>query len=276
MTGGTRRWARLTWRWGLRAFGLAYMGFLVGLPAGSVIWRALSPGVGSAWRAVTTPAGVHAFELTIEVALVAVVCNTVFGIGMALLLARHRFPGATVVEALIDLPLSLSPVVVGLALVLFYSSREGWLGPWLTAHGITVIFAFPGIVLASAFVSLPYVVREVLPVLQELGDEQEQAAATLGAGPFAIFWRITLPAIRWGVAYGVVLTTARVLGEFGAVSVVSGDIVSHTQTFTQFVDDAFTNFNTAGAYAGALVLGLISVVVLIALSASRRKEEALQ
>lgn len=261
-------------RWALRAFGVGYVGLLVGLPVGSVVWRALSPGLSSAYRAVASPAGVHALVLTLESAAIAVALNTVFGVGVALALARHRFPGAGAVEALVDLPLSLSPVVVGLALVLFWSSREGWVGGVLAEHGIEVIFAFPGIVLASAFVSLPYVVREVLPVLVEVGDEQEQAAATLGAGPGTILRRITLPTIRWGLAYGVLLTTARILGEFGAMSVVSGDIIGKTQTFTQFVSDDFTNLDAAGAYAGALLLGLISLVVLGALSLSRHKEAA--
>ncbi|MCU1490227.1 MAG: sulfate transporter, inner rane subunit [Acidimicrobiaceae bacterium] len=263
---------RLALRWGLRLFCLAYVGFLVGVPAGSVVWRALSPGFSSAWNAVTTPAAIHAFVLTLESAALAVALNTVFGVGMALLLARRRFPGASLLEALVDLPLSLSPVVVGLGLVLLWSSREGWAGPWLAARCIEVICACPGIVIASAFVSLPYVVREVLPVLQEVGDEQEQAAETLGAGALTTFWRITLPTIRWGLAYGVLLTTARILGEFGAMSVVSGDIVSRTQTFTQFVSDSFTNFDPAGAYAGALLLGLLSVAVLAALSFSRSRE----
>jgi len=257
----------------LRLFGALYVGLLVGLPVGSVVYRALAPGIPSAWRAVTTPAGVHALVLTLEETAVAVALNTVFGVGIALVLARHRFPGASVLEMLVDLPLSISPVVVGLAILLCYSSTEGWLGPWLATHGVHVLFAFPGIVMASAFVSLPYVVREVTPVLVELGDEQEQAASTLGAGPWTVFWRITLPSIRWGLAYGVLLTTARILGEFGAISVVSGDIIGHTQTLTQFVDTDLTNFDPAGAYAGALLLGLISMMVLTALSFSRSKEK---
>ena len=259
-------------RWGLRIFGVGYVGLLVGVPVGSVVYRALAPGFSSAWGSVTTPAGVHALVLTLEEGALAVACNTVFGVGIALVLARHRFRGAAVLETLVDLPLSISPVVVGLALLLCYSSTEGWIGPWLATHGVHVLFAFPGIVMAAAFVSLPYVVREVTPVLVELGDEQEQAAATLGAGPWRVFWQITLPSVRWGVAYGVLLTTARVLGEFGAVSVVSGNIIGHTQTLTQFVDDDLTNFDPAGAYAGALLLGIISMMVLAALSFSRSKE----
>jgi sulfate/thiosulfate transport system permease protein len=263
-------------RWGLRIFGVLYVGLLVGVPVGSVVYRALAPGFSSAYDSVTSPTGLHALVLTLEVAALAVALNTAFGLGIAIVLARHRFPGASVLEMLVDLPLSISPVVVGLALLLCYSSTEGWLGPWLATHGIHVLFAFPGIVAASAFVSLPYVVREVTPVLVELGDEQEQAAQTLGAGSWTVFWRITLPSVRWGLAYGVLLTTARVLGEFGAVSIVSGNIIGHTQTLTQFVDDDLVNFDTPGAYAGALLLALISVLVLAALSISRSKERSLR
>jgi sulfate transport system permease protein len=197
---------------------------LVGVPVGSIVYRALRPGSTSSGPQLDATHAVHALVLTLEVAAVAVALNTVFGLGVALILARHRFPGASLLEALIDLPLSLSPVVVGLALLLCYSSTEG-LSDRSSSHATaSVLFSFPGIVMASAFVSLPYVVREVQPVLIELGTDQEQAAETLGAGPFTVFWRITLPSIRWGLAYGVLLTTARVLGEFGAVAVVSGNI----------------------------------------------------
>ncbi len=175
--------------------------------------------------------------------------NTVFGVGSAILLARHRFPGAGLLDAFIDLPVAVSPVVIGLALVLVYG-RTGWIGSWLAARGIEVIFSVPGIVIASAFVSIPYVARAVLPVLHEIGTEQEQAAATLGAGPFATLWRITLPSIRWALAYGVTLTTARVLGEFGAVSIVSGNITNKTETLTLFVGDQFANFNQGGRLRG--------------------------
>jgi sulfate transport system permease protein len=256
----------------LRVFGVFWVGVLVGLPIVTVAYRALQPGIGSAWDQVFTAAGTHALVLTIEETLVALAFNTVFGVGIAIALARHRFPGAGIVELIIDMPLALSPVVIGLALTLFYSSTEGWIGPWLSHRGIAVIFSFPGIVAASAFVSLPYVAREILPVLQELGTEQEQAAETLGAGPWRVFSRITLPAIRWGLAYGVLLTSTRILGEYGAVSIVSGNIAGRTQTFTQFVATDFTNFDTAGAFAGAFLLSLISIAILGLLSISRRKE----
>jgi sulfate transport system permease protein len=256
----------------LRSFGVVWVGILVGLPIVTVAYRALEPGFSSAWDSVFTQAGTHALVLTVEETLVAVALNTVFGVGIALVLARHRFRGAGILELIIDLPLAISPVVIGLALTLFYSKTEGWIGPWLSDRGIAVIFSFPGIVLASAFVSLPYVAREILPVLQELGTEQEQAAETLGAGPVRVFTRITLPAIRWGLAYGVLLTTTRILGEYGAVSVVSGNISGETQTFTQYVGDEFTNLDLAGAFAGALLLALVSIAVLGLLSISRQKE----
>jgi sulfate transport system permease protein len=177
-----------------------------------------------------------------------------------------------VLNALVDLPLALSPIVVGLSLLILYG-RGGWLGPWLNDHGIQVVFALPGLVLATTFVSLPFVVREVVPVLREIGTEQEQAASTLGASVLQIFRRVTLPAIRWGVVYGVVLTTARCLGEFGAVSVVSGNIEGKTETMTLYVENQYQGFNTSGAYAASVVLALLSVVTLVAMTLFRRKEE---
>jgi sulfate/thiosulfate transport system permease protein len=209
---GARRW-----RLPLRFAVLLYLALLVLLPVGDVFFRAFQHGLGAAWDAITTPDALHALWLTLLVALIAVPLNTIFGVGVSIILARHRFPGAWLLDALVDIPLALSPVVIGLALILVYG-HTGWFGNWLAARGITVIFSLPGIIMASAAVSLPYVVREVLPVLQEIGTEQEQAASTLGARPLTVFRRITLPNIRRGLAYGVTLTTARVLGEFGAVA----------------------------------------------------------
>jgi sulfate transport system permease protein len=197
----------------------------------------------------------------------------VFGIVCALAIVRHRFPGKGVLNAVVDLPLALSPVVVGLSLYLLYG-RTGWLGPWLTDHGIQVLFSMPGMVLATIFVSLPFVVREVVPVLREIGTDQEEAAATLGAGAFAIFRRVTLPAIRWAVAYGVVLTTARALGEFGAVSVVSGHIVGKTETLTLHVQNEFESFDVTGAYAASVLLGLMAIGTLVLMMLFRPKEAA--
>jgi sulfate transport system permease protein len=225
------------WRWPARVGALGYLTLLIVVPVGSVFFRAFQHGLGAAWDAVTTTEGTHAFWLTILVVAIAVPLDTVFGVAVALILARHRFPGAWLLDAFIDIPLALSPVVVGLGLVLVYG-KTGWLGNWLAARGIEVIFSTPGIIMASATVALPYVTRAVLPVLLEIGTEQEQAARTLGAGPTAVFRRITLPSIRRPLAYGVTLTTARVLGEFGAVAIVSGAIVDKTQTMTLFIDSS--------------------------------------
>jgi sulfate/thiosulfate transport system permease protein len=260
-------------RLGLRAIALGYLGLLLAVPVGMIFYRAFEHGVGVAWHSVTTPDAVHAFWLTLLMVAIAVPLNTIFGIGAALLLARRRFRGRALLGALIDLPFAVSPIVVGLALILVYGNT-GWLGGTLSSLGIQVIFSLPGMALATIFVSLPFVVREVLPVLRELGTEQEDAAATLGASGWQTFWRITMPAIRWGAAYGVVLTTARALGEFGALSVVSGHIMGQTETLTLHVEDRFQAFDLTGAYAAAVVLALMAMAVILTTSMlnSRRKE----
>ena len=259
-------------RYGLRFFALGYLSLLLLAPLGMVFWRTFEHGFWPAWHSLTTPDARHALYLTLLIAVIVVPANTIFGVLCALAIVRGRFPGKGVVNALVDLPLALSPVVVGLALLLLYG-RTGWLGPWLTDHGIQVVFALPSLVLATIFVSLPFVVREVVPVLREIGTEQEQAASTLGASAVQIFRRVTLPAIRWGVVYGVVLTTARCLGEFGAVSVVSGHIAGKTETLTQYVQGQYDGFNVPGAYAASVVLALLSVITLVAMTVFRRKEE---
>jgi sulfate transport system permease protein len=248
----------------VRSLALGYVALLIVAPVGSVFYQAFRHGFLVAWHAVTTADALHALWLTLLVVLIAVPLDTAFGVGVALILTRRRFPGSWLLDAFVDLPLAVSPVVVGLSLVLVYG-KTGWFGNWLAARGIQVIFSFPGIVMASAVVALPYVVREVLPVLQEIGTEQEQAAATLGATPLAAFWRITLPSMRRGLAYGVTLTTARVLGEFGGVIVVSGNIAGRTQTLTLFISDSIENLNPVGAYAGAVILALLALVVLVVL-----------
>jgi len=257
-------------RLGLRFVALGYLAVLVLVPVGAVLYRTLEPGLDAVWASVTTPAAVHAFWLTVEIALIAVPLNTAFGVVAALVLVRTNVRGKRLLEALIDLPFAVSPIVVGLALVLLYG-REGWFGPWLTDHGIQIIFSVPGMVLATIFVCLPFVVREVIPVLQEVGDEQEQAARTLGASPWQTFWRVTLPAIRWGVVYGVVLTTARALGEFGAVSIVSGRIEGQTQTLPLYVQDRFENFDSTGAYTAAVLLALLALATLVAMNLMTRR-----
>ena len=242
-------------RLALRGVALGYVAALIVLPVGMVFYRTFEKGIGAAWDAVTTPPAQHAFYLTVVITLIAVPLNAVFGVLTALLLARGRFPGRRLLDAAVDLPFAVSPVIVGLALILVWG-RSGWF------HTTGVIFAVPGMVLATIFVSLPFVVREVLPVLREEGTEQEQAATTLGAGGWAVFRRITLPTIRWGLAYGVVLATARSLGEFGAVSAVSGKISGRTETMTLFVEDRFQSFDYTGAYAASVVLALLALATL--------------
>jgi sulfate transport system permease protein len=241
------------------------------IPVGMIAYRAFEHGFMTALDSVTTPEALHAFYLTIVIAVIAVVANTIFGVGCALLLVRSDFRGKALLNAVIDLPFAISPVVVGLALLLLYG-RTGWFGSALLDNGIQILFAMPGMVLATIFVSLPFVVREVVPVLHEIGDEQEQAAQTLGANWWQTFRRITLPAIRWGLAYGVVLTTARALGEFGAVAVVSGRISGQTETATLWVAREFGQFNATGAYTASLVLALIAVATLLAMNVFKRKE----
>jgi sulfate transport system permease protein len=248
-------------KYALRFLALGYLALLLGIPVALVFVNAFQDGIGAAWDAVTTPEAQHAFYLTMVMVAVAVPLNTIFGVLCALALARGRFRGKAVLNAIIDLPFAISPVVVGLALILVFG-RGGWLGDL----PFQVIFSVPGIVLATIFISVPFVVREVTPVLKEVGDEQEQAAATLGAGRWQSFWRITLPSIRWGVAYGVVLSVARCIGEFGAVSVVSGKISGETETLTLLVEKRFQNFDLAGAYAASALLAFIALATLLAMT----------
>ena len=256
----------------LRVVALGYLAALLAIPVAMVFYRTFEHGVGAALEAVTTPSAQHAFWLTIVMVAIAVPLNTIFGIGMALALVRGRWRGKTIVSAIVDLPFAVSPVVVGLALILVYGNR-GWLGTWFAEQGVRIIFSTPGMVLATVFVSLPFVVREVVPVLREIGVEQEDAARTLGASPAQTFWRITLPAIRWGVAYGVILTTARALGEFGAVAVVSGKIEGQTETMTLFVEQRFQAFDLTGAYAASVVLALLALVVIGTMTLLDRRKE---
>jgi sulfate transport system permease protein len=266
-----RRQPRRT-RYLLRALAVGYVALLVMVPAAVVFWRTISQGWGAFSAAVTSPDAVHAFELTAIVAGCAVVLNTVFGVGVALLLARHRFPGRRVLDLLIDLPVSVSPIVVGLALILVYGPQSGWFGKGLDRAGIQVIFATPGMVLATAFVSLPLVVREIVPVLVEAGTDTEEAARSLGANAWQRFRRITLPTIRWALGYGVVLSLARSLGEFGAVKVVSGNIIGQTQTVTLVVDERAEQ-SEPGAYQLSVVLVLVAVICIIVISLLRPKED---
>jgi sulfate/thiosulfate transport system permease protein len=246
----------------MRLVVIAYLTLLLVIPLGLIAYKAFGDGLGPVWSALTDEDAVHAIRVTVVVAFWTVLANTVFGLLTALLLARANFPGKRILNALIDLPLAVSPVVVGLALILVYGSNTA-LGGALERHGFPIIFATPGMVLATVFVSLPLVVRSIEPVLRELGEEQEQAAHTLGANWWQTFRRITLPGIRWALAFGVVLCLARALGEYGAVAVVSGRFVGDTETLTLFVEDSYQNYNQVGAYAGATLLALLAVVSLL-------------
>ena len=253
-------------KYALRLASLGYLAVLLFAPVGYVFWKTFEHGVTPAWDAVTTPDAVHALKVTLILAAIAVPANTIFGVLSALAIVRHRFPGAGIFNAVVDLPLALSPVVAGLALLLLYG-RGGWLG----GHGVA--FALPGMVLATIFVSLPFVVREVVPVLREIGTEQEQAAATLGASWLQTFLRVTWPAIRWATAYGVVLTTARALGEFGAVSVISGRLSGQTESMTLYVQDRYLAYDDVGTYASSALLALLAVITLILMTRLKPKEE---
>jgi sulfate transport system permease protein len=255
----------------LRGVALVYLLFLLVLPVLLIGWRTFAHGIGPVVDALTSADAVHAFEVTLSVALWAVVANTVFGVGTALLLVRHRFPGKRVLSALIDLPLAVSPVVVGLALILVYGKFAPF-GGWLERHGIQVIFSLPGMVLATVFVSLPLVVRAIVPVLEEMGDDQEQAANTLGASRWQTFRRITVPGIRGALGYGIVLCLARAVGEYGAVAVVSGRLVGQTQSATLFVEERYQNYDQPAAFATATVLALIAIVSLLLTKFLRPKD----
>jgi sulfate transport system permease protein len=254
-----------------RALALGYLAVILLAPVGMVFWRTFEHGLAPIWRSLSAAETVHAFEVTLLLTAIAVPLNTVFGVLAALAIVRRRFPGKGLLNAFVDLPLALSPVVVGLALYLLYG-RTGWFGGWLSAHGVRVLFAWPAMALATVFVSVPFVAREVIPTLRELGDEQEQAARTLGASGWQTFRRITLPSIRWAVVYGVVLTTARCLGEYGAVAVVSGRIVGRTETATLRVEDSYRDLDVQGSYSVALVLAALAVVVLVVMTLTRPEE----
>jgi sulfate/thiosulfate transport system permease protein len=256
----------------LRLVVIGYLFLLVAWPLYLVGQNAFADGLSDLQSILEDPDAVHALSLTIQVALASVAINTVFGVGISLLLVRYRFLGNRALNALLDLPLSVSPIVVGLALVLVYNGRTGWFGPTLESAGFQVIFSGPGMVMATTFVALPLVIREIVPVLQEVGDEQEQAARSLGANAAQTFFRVTLPAIKWGVIYGVVLCLARSLGEFGAVKVVSGNVLGSTRTATLMVEEKYLNFDRGGAYATAFLLALVAVAVIVSVTFARPKE----
>jgi sulfate transport system permease protein len=261
-------------RFGLVAAALALIGLLIVVPVANVFYQALAGGFAPYWRTLTADADTrHAILLTLTVAPVAVVANVLFGLAAAWTIARFRFPGRALLTALIDLPFSVSPVVAGLVLVLIFG-LQGYLGPWLRAHDIKIIFAWPGLVLATSFVTLPFVARELIPVMEALGPEEEVAAVSLGANAWQMFWRVTLPNVKWGLLYGVILCNARAMGEFGAVYVVSGHISGRTDTMPLRVEKLFQEYNTPGSFALASVLTLLALVTLAAKAGLEHKTRA--
>jgi sulfate transport system permease protein len=254
----------------LIAFTFIFLGLILFIPALNVFVQAFSGGLDGFFSTFKSRAFLNAVKLTLLMAVIAVPLNTVFGLCAAWVIARNKFPGRALLISIIDLPFSVSPVVAGLMLVLLYG-RNGWFGPLLNASDIKIIFAVPGMVLATAFVSMPFVAREVIPVLEDMGADQEEAAKTLGASEWQTFWRVTLPSIRWGLLYGVILTNARAMGEFGAVAVVSGSIVGRTQTLPLYVEEAYKQYNTQSAYTAAVLLACLAVVTLVGKALLERK-----
>ena len=263
-------------RWTLRLVAVGYVLVLVALPVLSVTKSTFAHGLHPVLEALQDPDLIAAAKLGAFVAVISVLINTVFGVGVAILLVRYRFPGRRLLNAAIDLPISISPVVVGIALILVYG-QDGWFGPTLTAANIQIIFATPALVLATVIVALPLVVREVIPVLEEAGTEQDQAAQSLGANGIQRFLRITLPTIKWALAYGVVLSLARSLGEFGAVRVVSGSVAGKSQTLTLYVNDAYQQFGPVAeqhAFTAAFALMVVAVLFIVVIALLRPKEDS--
>lgn len=252
--------------WGrylLIAIGLSFLAIVVLFPLLSIFYQAFASGIEAYWAGITAPEARHAIFLTLVIALVTVPINTAAGILIAWILARHPFPGKAVVISLLDLPLAISPVIVGLMYTLLYSHTVGLLGPWLEALDIKVIFALPGMILTTMFVTLPFVAREILPALQTLDSGQEEVAQTLGANSWQTFWRVTFPSIRWALLYGVILCTSRAIGEFGAVSVVSGKLIGETNTLTLHIERTYTEYETIAAFACASLLALLALLTLV-------------
>lgn len=254
----------------LRSVALGYLFVLLIVPIGVILYRTFENGIGAFIESISTPAAISALNLSLLIVAIVVPVNVVFGIVVALALVRGRFPGRRLLQSVVDLPFAVSPIVVGVALIMLWGAN-GWFG-FVESFGFKVIFGLPGMVIATIFVTLPFVVREVEPVLYEIGEEQEQAAATLGANTWQTFWRITLPAIRWGLTYGVVLTVARALGEFGAVIMVSSGFPGVSQTLTLLVHARYIDdHNTFGAYSAATLLMAIAVIVLLLMTLLDRK-----
>ncbi|HEX7974970.1 MAG TPA: sulfate ABC transporter permease subunit [Anaerolineales bacterium] len=259
-------------RRGLITLVMAYVGFLVLAPIAALVAGAFNRGLGAILESLSQPDVLYAFWLTLLISVLVVFVHAVFGTLVAWVFVRHRFPGRNLINGLIDMPFAISAVVVGYMLLLLFG-RSGVLAPLLTALNIRVVFAVPGMVLATLFVTLPFMIRELIPMLEAFGVQQEQAAATLGASGWQIFWRVTLPALRWGFIYGLTLTFARALGEFGAVLVVGGGVSGRTETATLYIYRALDERQYIGAYSAALVLGLFSLVLVMGTDLLRRREK---
>jgi sulfate/thiosulfate transport system permease protein len=253
------RWVR----YGLIGAVTIYLGLLLLIPAINVFYQAFQGGLGPFLHAFQSSELRHAIGLTLLIALITVPLNTAFGLCAAWAITRQPIPGRPFLMSLLDLPFSISPVVVGVMMIMLYG-KSGWFGPALSGAGLRIIFALPGMVLASLFVTLPFVVREVLPALEDAGQDQEEAARTLGASEWQVFWRVTVPSIRWGLLYGVILTNARAMGEFGAVTVVSGSIIGKTQTLPLFIEESYKNYDGQDAYTGAVLLACLGIVTIVA------------
>lgn len=251
------------WRkWGLVGFVMFYVALVILLPALNVFVQAFSGGISGFLTTFSSRPFIHAVGLTLVMAAIAVPLNTIFGLAVAVAIAHKTFPGRTLLISIIDLPFSISPVVAGLMLVLLYG-KQGWFGPWLEAGNIKIIFALPGMIMATIFVTMPFIAREVLPALEEVGTDQEEAAHTLGASRWQTFWRVTLPSIRGSLLYGLILCNARAMGEFGAVAVVSGNIVGKTQTLPLYVEESYVQYDAQSAYAASVLLAGLAIVTLV-------------
>ncbi len=260
---------------GFVAIAVLYVGILVIAPLVGIAWAVIQAGWSTISATLKQPDVLHAFYLTGVITLITVVVTSVFGVIVALVITRDRFPGRALMSAFVDLPLAVSPVIVGLMAVLLFG-RGGWFEPWFSSHGIQILFAVPSMVIVTIFICIPFVIREVVPVLQELGVTEEEAARTLGASSLQTFFRVTLKNIRWGLLYGIALSTARSIGEIGAVLVVSGAITGQTETATLYVLRAFDQFQDAQGYVVALTLALASIVLLVLIETFKRRQEKVQ
>lgn len=258
-------------KWIIIGLVFLWFAFLVLFPLYGIFREAGEEGLKTIFASLKTSDSIHAFYLTFITTLVAVILNTVFGVIMAIVFARQKFKGKLLLESIVDMPFAISPIVAGFMFVVLFGP-EGWIGSWFESMNIKILYAIPGMMLATVFITIPFVAREILPILREFGREEEEAAATLGASRWQAFWRVTLPSIKWGLAYGVTLTIARSIGEFGAVLVVSGSIINMTQTATLRIHDQFMNYNYPGAFSAALVLAVFSFVILLFIQYAYKKK----